>query len=181
MHVNYSLQPVVQFNGENWATFRAAFTNYARQQGFFDVLGEAGDQEPRENPEPWRRRMAQATTALCSGWVSDKILPVFRYDAHENANCIWRKLNGHYNNITDIRSLSLRDRAERFKQRSDQPLMEWIGGLNSRVSDLAASGYDCDSTYRKQLDRFDTTAMIRSDRSSYSYFSRTHVHLMKNS
>ena len=159
--INYQLQPIVQFDGNNWATFRAAFTNYARQQGFFDVLGEAGNEEPRENAERWRQRMAQATTALCSGWVSDKILPVFRYNAFENANCIWRKLNNHYNNITDIRSLSLRDRAERFKQRQDQPIMDWIGGLNTRVSDLAASGYDCDDTYRKQLVRHNCNSMFQ--------------------
>ena len=56
--------------------FSAAFVNYARQQGFYDVLGEDGEREPRENADPWRRKMAQATTALCSGWVSDRILPL---------------------------------------------------------------------------------------------------------
>ena len=123
--------------------------------------------------------MAQPTTALCSGWVSDKILPVFRYNTFENANCIWRKLNGHYNNITDIRSLSLRDRAERYKQRQDQPIMDWIGGLNTRVSDLAASGYVCDDTYRKQLVRHNCNERFRpislqlllaSPRSTYEEF-----------
>ena len=122
-NVTYSLQPVVQFNGDNWATF----LNYARQQGFYDLLGEDGVNEPRENPERWRQRMAQATTALCSGWVSDRVLPVFQYTSDENANSIWRRISSHYNNVTDIRSLSLRDRAEGFKQ-TDKPLMDWLGG-----------------------------------------------------
>ena len=69
--VNYSLQPVVQFNGENWSTFSAAFVNYARQQGFYGMLGDEGAREPEQNAERWRQSMAQATTALCSGWVSD--------------------------------------------------------------------------------------------------------------
>ena len=76
-HVNYQLQPVVQFTGDNWPTFSAAFRNYARQQGFYDILGDDGREEPRENAERWRQKMAQATTALCSGWVSDRVLPVF--------------------------------------------------------------------------------------------------------
>ena len=49
--VNYALQPVVQFNGDNWAVFSAAFVNYAQQQGFYDMLGEDGNAEPRENAE----------------------------------------------------------------------------------------------------------------------------------
>ena len=96
--------------------------------------------------------MAQATTALCSGWVSDRILPLFRYSSDENAHSILRKLTNHFNNINDIRAMSLRDRAKRFRQ-TNEPLLDWLGGLNSRVADLAASGFNCDDTYRKQLVR----------------------------
>ena len=103
-HVNYSLQPVVQFNGSNWSTFYTAFSNYAGQQGFFGVLGQEGVEEPQENPERWRQRMAQATTALCSGWVSDRILSVFRYNSNEDAHTLWRKLSAHYGNVTDAAS-----------------------------------------------------------------------------
>ena len=49
--VNYQLQPVVTFTGNNWATFSAAFTNYARQQGFYGMLCEEGDNEPNEHVE----------------------------------------------------------------------------------------------------------------------------------
>ena len=152
--VNYQLQPVVIFNGNNWSIFHAAFTNYARQQGFYTMLGDDGVQEPDgDGADRWRQRMAQATTALTSGWVSQNILSLFRYSNDENANSIWRKLNKHYGNITDIRQMSLRDRAERLKQKNDESLMDWLGNLNSRVADLAASGHECDDTYRKQLVR----------------------------
>ena len=159
-NVNYSMQPVVKFTGENWSTFCAAFTNYARQQGFFDVLGEGGAAEPEANVDRWRQRMAQATTALCSGWVSDKILSVFRYSSDENAHSLWRKLTMYYGNITDVRQLQLRDQAERFRQQNE-PIMDWLGGLNSRVSDLAVSGWVCDDTYRKQLVRHNCSSKYR--------------------
>ena len=47
-HVNYQLQPVVVFDGRNWAMFQAAFENYARQQGFYEVLGDDGAEEPQD-------------------------------------------------------------------------------------------------------------------------------------
>ena len=75
-NVNYQMQPVnnCDFQGrENWSVFQAAFENYACQQGFFQMLGDDGDREPGENPDAWRRKMAQATTSLTSGWLSDKI------------------------------------------------------------------------------------------------------------
>ena len=62
--MNYQLQPIVTFNGTNWATFHAAFINYARQQGFYAMLGEEGAEEPENNAQTWRQRMAQATIAL---------------------------------------------------------------------------------------------------------------------
>ena len=65
--VNYQLQPVVCFTGKNWSMFHAAFVNYARQQGFYTMLGEEGANEPQENGDRWRQRMAQATTAITSG------------------------------------------------------------------------------------------------------------------
>lgn len=40
--VNYQLQPVVVFHGDNWAPFSAAFINYASQQGFVGILQEEG-------------------------------------------------------------------------------------------------------------------------------------------
>ena len=127
-NINYSLQPVVQFNGDNWSTFSAAFVNYARQQGFYSMLEREGEREPEENADRWRQKMAQATTALCSGWVSDRVLPVFRYDTDENAHSIWRRMRAHYGHITDIRQMGLRRRAEEYKQKNE-PLMDWIGGL----------------------------------------------------
>ena len=117
--VNYSLQPAVQFTGENWSVFNAAFSNYARQQGFYGMLGEEGAEEPRENQATWRRLMAQATTELNSGWVSDKVLPVFRHATDDNAHTIWRRMKAHYSNVTDIRQLQLRDKAERYKQQNE--------------------------------------------------------------
>ena len=159
-NVNYSLQPVVQFTGENWSIFNAAFSNYARQQGFYGVLGEEGAREPEEHPERWRQKMAQDTTALCSGWMRDKVLFVFRYTSGENAHSLWRKLSMFYGNITDVRQLQLRDRAERYRQ-ENQPLMDWLGGLNSRVADLEASGHNCDDTYRKQLVRHNCNDRFR--------------------
>ena len=75
--VNYQLQPVVCFNGRNWPQFNAAFLNYARQQGFYAMLGEGGANEPENNADQWRQRMAQATTALTSGWVSANVLSAF--------------------------------------------------------------------------------------------------------
>ena len=66
--VNYQLQPVVMFTGDNWSPFAAAFINYARQQSFYGMLGEDGAAEPEGDArEPWRRKMAQATTAITSG------------------------------------------------------------------------------------------------------------------
>ena len=78
--VNYQLQPVVCFNGRNWPQFNAAFINYARQQGFYAMLEEEGAREPEEQADRWRQRMAQATTALTSGWVSQNILSAFVHD-----------------------------------------------------------------------------------------------------
>ena len=147
-NINYTLQPVVVFNGENWSSFSAAFTNYARQQGFFSMLGPDGEREPDDGLERWRRNMALATTALNSGWIDHKILLVFKYSNFDNANIIWKILEMHYANITDIRQLNLRDRVERFRQQPNQHLMDWLGGLNSRVADYAASGHECDDTYR---------------------------------
>jgi hypothetical protein len=49
-HVNYQLQPVIVFDGSNWPTFQSAFVNYARQQGFFDMLGAGGEQGTRREP-----------------------------------------------------------------------------------------------------------------------------------
>ena len=158
--VNYSLQPVVKFNGDNWSAFQAAFENYARQQDFFNMLGDDGRAEPDANPERWRRQMAQATTALVSGWVSEKILAIFRLNNTDNAHVIWGRLQQHYSNVTDIPQLHLRDRAERLKQGSE-PLMDWLGALTSRVSDLAASGFNCDDTYRKQLVRHNCNSKFR--------------------
>ena len=151
--VNYALQPVVVFNGDNWSAFSAAFVNYARQQGFYSMLGVEGEQEPEGGADTWRKSMAQATTALSSGWIEHKVLNVFKYSTFDNANIIWKRLTAHYSNVTDIRQLTLRDKAERCRQRTDQHLMDWIGVLNSRVAELAASGHDCDDTYQKQLVR----------------------------
>ena len=145
----------------------------------YGVLGEEGAREPEEHPERWRQKMAQATTALCSGWVSDKVLSVFRYTSSENAHSLWRKLSIFYGNITDVRQLQLRDRAERYRQ-ENLALMDWLGGLNSRVADLEASGHNCDDTYRKQLvrhncnDRFRPIIqqlLLASPRSTYEEFS----------
>ena len=86
--VNYQLQPVICFNGKNWSTFYAAFTNYARQQGFYTMLGDEGANEPNEQGERWRQRMAQATTALTSGWVSLNILATFKHNNTDNANVV---------------------------------------------------------------------------------------------
>ena len=69
-HVQYQLQPVVTLKNDNWAVFEAAFMNYARQQQFAGMLGEEGAVEPEQNVERWRQKMAQATTALTSGWVT---------------------------------------------------------------------------------------------------------------
>jgi hypothetical protein len=138
--VHYQLQPVVAFTGSNWAMFHAAFTNYARQQGFFAMLGREGDEEPNENAERWRQRMAQATTALTSGWVNEEVLSIFRYSNTDNANTIWRRMNLYYGNITDIRQMRLRDVAERHRQAADESLISWMGSLNIKVSDLEASG-----------------------------------------
>ena len=105
-HVNYQLQPVIVFNGENWAVFRAAFENYARQQGFFEMLGQDGAdlEEPAENPNRWRQRMAQATTALTAGWLTEKMLALHRYSNIDNANTTWRRLCRTFaNTIVPIR------------------------------------------------------------------------------
>ena len=118
--VNYQLQPVVTFNGTNWSVFHSAFTNYARQQGFYQMLGEDGRAEPEgDGAERWRQRMAQATTALTSGWVSSNVLCLFKYENDDNANTIWRRLCDFFGNVKDIRQMSLRDRAERLKQRDN--------------------------------------------------------------
>ena len=95
--INYQLQPVVMFAGDNWSPFAAAFLNYARQQGFYGMLREDGAEEPDGDArEPWRRKMAQATTAITSGWVSEKILSVFRSSTHDNAHTIWRRTETVY-------------------------------------------------------------------------------------
>ena len=94
------------------------------------MLGDEGANEPQENGDRWRQRMAQATTAITSGWVSQHILAAFKHENDDNANTIWRRLNAHYANVTDIRQLSLRDRAERLKQRDNEPMMEFLGNLN---------------------------------------------------
>ena len=159
--VNYQLQPVICFTGKNWSIFHAAFVNYARQQGFYTILGEEGVNEPNENADRWRQRMAQATTAITSGWVSQNILAAFRHENDDNANTIWRRLTAHYANVTDIRQLSLRDRAERYRQRDNETMMDFLGHLNMRVADLAASGQQCDSTYRKQLVRNNCNSRFR--------------------
>ena len=123
--------------------------------------------------------MAQATTALSSGWVEHKVLNVFKYSTFDNANIIWKRLTAHYSNVTDIRQLTLRDKAERCRQRPDQHLMDWIGVLNSRVAELAASGHDCDDTYRKQLVRHNSNdkfkpviqqILLQNPRSTYEEF-----------
>jgi hypothetical protein len=117
------------------------------------MLGREGDEEPNENAERWRQRMAQATTALTSGWVNEEVLSIFRYSNTDNANTIWRRMNLYYGNITDIRQMRLRDVAERHRQAADESLISWMGSLNIKVSDLEASGYNTDDTYRKQLVR----------------------------
>ena len=160
--VNYQLQPVICFNGKNWSIFNAAFTNYARQQGFYTMLGDEGANEPNENGDRWRQRMAQATTALTSGWVANNILSAFKHETDDNAHTIWRRLNAHYAHVTDVRQLSLRDRAERYKQSDKEPIMDFLGALNSRVADLAASGQQCDCTYRKQLVRWNCNARYKN-------------------
>ena len=138
--VQYQLQPVVVLQGDNWAVFEAAFMNYARQQGFATMLEDEGAVEPNENLQRWRQRMAQATTAITSGWVSQSILDVFRYSATDNAHSLWRRLRQHYGNITDVRQLSLRDCVERFKQRDDEPNMDFWVVLTSACRSLKLLG-----------------------------------------
>ena len=70
------------------------------------MLGDDGQAEPDADPERWRRQMAQATTALVSGWISEKILAIFRLNNTDNAHVIWGRLQQHYSNVTDIRSFT---------------------------------------------------------------------------
>ena len=149
--VQYQLQPVMTLKGDNWAIFEAAFMNYARHQQFAQMLGEEGAVEPEQDVERWRRKKAQATTALTSGWVSQSILDVFRYSANDNAFTLWKRISHHYGNVTDARQLTLRDRVERFKQRGYEPLMDYLGGLNKRMAELEASGHVTDDAYRKMI------------------------------
>ena len=159
--VNYQLQPVVKFTGDNWAMFSAAFINYARQQGFYGMLCEKGNHEPNEHVERWRQKMGQATTALTSGWVSDYILGLFRYSNRENANVIWGRMHKHYSNVTDVRQMRLRERAEGCKQQENEQLMIWLSNLNTRVAELEATGFEADHTYRKSLVRHNSNNRYR--------------------
>ena len=102
--------------------FQAAFENYARQQGFYEMLGEEGAAEPQENAARWRQKMAQATTALTAGWVSMKILGLHRLSNTDNAHALYRRLLRSYSNVTDRRQISLRDEVDRCVQQPDESL-----------------------------------------------------------
>ena len=126
------------------------------------MLGPEGQEDLGDNTvDRWRQKMAHATTALISGWVSPQILDVFRYSNTDDANTLWRRLQKHYGNITDDRQLTLRDRVERFKQRDGEPFMAWLGGLNSRMAELESSGHDTDDAYRKMILRCNCSDRIR--------------------
>ena len=152
-NINYQLQPHVKLTRENWAIFEAAFGNYATQQGFFEAL-EAGDVAPA--------KMAQATHALTSGWVDNRVLSLFRHTASDNAYDIWTRMQQFYGRNSDIRKMSLRDRAERYKQGPNESMQQFLGNLNDRVSDLEATGFQCDATHRKQLVRFNCNSKYKA-------------------
>jgi hypothetical protein len=64
------------------------------------------------------------------------------------------RMQQFYGRNSDIRKMSLRDRAERYKQGPNESMQQFLGNLNDRVSDLEATGFQCDAAYRKQLVRF---------------------------
>jgi hypothetical protein len=126
--ITYTMTPHVKFDGENWAVFKSAFSDYARQHGFHGELAGTSDDA---------RRLAQATTALCSGWIAPKVLSLFKLSATDTAPVIWARLEAYYGRESDVRKMSLRDRAERRKQGANEPLFDFLSdhtrkGLRSR-------------------------------------------------
>jgi hypothetical protein len=140
-NVNYQMQPVVVFDGTNWAVFQSAFENYARQQGFYPMLTEDGRAEPEVNADRWRQRMAQATTALTSGWITDKMLGLWRHSNNDNAYTIYSRIRAYYGEATGLRALTARDRVERYRQGDDEDLVDFMSAMNIRVAELGATGY----------------------------------------
>ena len=117
--------------------------------------------EPQENPERWRQKMAQATTALTAGWLSEKMLNLNRYSNTDNANTIWRRLCNSHSRVTGLKQMQLKDRVERCVQRQDESLADWLAELNMNIASLEASGFNADDDFRKNNVRHSSNEKFR--------------------
>ena len=141
--VQHNHQAVTIFDGSNSLNFKMAFTNFARQQGFWDLIDGT-----RLRPDgagiardDWDRQNGQALNSLRS-WIAPKILHIYLYCTEDTAREVWlryeRRTGGHG---AQARRSAARQRVQNHFQKQGEPLEEWIAELNARFMDLEIS-YD---------------------------------------
>ena len=152
--VQHNHQAVTVFDGTNGLDFTMAFTNFARQQGFWDIVDGTRPRPPNNNDrgqQQWDRQNGKALNALRS-WIAPRRLHLFLYSPDDTAHDVWsailRRTGGQG---AQARRAHARNRLQRHYQKQGEPLDEWLAGLNAIFMDLELTGFPgMDDMFRKE-------------------------------
>ena len=136
--VQHNHQAVILFDGSNAINFTMAFSNFAKQQGFWELVEgtrlRPNDGDPTQ--ERWDRQNAQALNSLRS-WISPRKLHLFLYSPDDTARDVWQRIERRTGGQgAQARRSEARRRLQQHFQKAGEPLEDWLAGLNERFMDL---------------------------------------------
>ena len=152
--VQHNHQAVTVFDGSNALNFNMAFTNFAKQQGFYDIIDgtrpRPGDNEQRAQ-NAWDRLNAQALNSLRS-WIAPKKLHLFLYSQDDTAREVWERIERRTGGQgAQARRSDARWKLQSHYQKPGEPLEEWPAELNARFMTLKMTGFPgMDDQFRKE-------------------------------
>ena len=141
--VQHNHQVVTVFDGNNAINFTMAFSNFAKQQGFWDIVNgttERPDEDERAQ-ERWDRQNAQALNSLRS-WIAPRKLHLFLYSPEDTARDVWMRIERRTGGQgAQARRSEARRRLRQHFQKAGEPLEDWLAELNARFMDLELTNF----------------------------------------
>ena len=151
--MQHNHQAVTIFDGTNGLNFEMAFSNFARQQGFWDIV-DGTRPRPVDNDraqQQWDRQNGQALNCLRS-WIAPKKLHLYLYSPEDTAREVWMRIERRTGGQgAQSRRAKARTRLQHHYQQQGEPLEEWLAGLNERFMDLEKCNFPgMDDMFRKE-------------------------------